>query len=86
MEDKIVSIESLRQTQDLLEQIKNLEKAEQRAVLWMLYHLEFLDLIDSGRVMTGEEEQRWMERARRDENYILMLLVQYKKEKDQKRV
>ena len=55
------------------------------ATLWLMYHVPILDLIDSGRIMTEEEEARFMAQAEEDNAYILKTLVQYKKFKDRHR-
>jgi len=50
-----------------------------------MYHYNFLDLIDSGKIMTEDEELKWMEKAEKDNDCILMTLIQYKKTKDEER-
>ena len=84
-EDNMCSIEHLRWEKEMIRQLKPLKKEQQAAVLWLMYHMDILDLIDSGEIMSEEMEQEWTERALEDNAYILMTLIQYKKLKDQKR-
>lgn len=84
-EKKIFSIEELRIGQDMFNCLKDLPKAQRNVVLWVLYRHDFLDLIDSGKVMTAEEEQAWSQKAEQDRDYMLMALILYKKTKDVER-
>lgn len=81
-EDNIFSIEELKWAKEMLNTLAPLKKEQQSAILWLMYHIGFLDIIASGRAMTTEEEQEWMERAMGNNDYILMTLILYKKTKD----
>lgn len=83
--DNLFTIEELKWTKEMVHELEPLTKEQQGAVLWLIYHIDFLDIIASGRIMTEEEEREWTERAINDNDYILQSLIQYKKTKDQNR-
>ena len=84
-DDYVLDFEQLKWTKDMSEILMPLNKDQQYAVLWMHYHMDFLDLIDSGKVMSEEEEQQWLEQAIHSSDYILQALVLYKRMKDRER-
>ena len=84
-EDNIYNIEDLREERKLIQNLKHLKKEQQGAILWLLYHMDILDMIDSGEIMSEEAEEKWMEQALEDNAYIMMVLIQYKKLKDKNR-
>lgn len=85
-ENSIIDIERLRSEKELLEEIKALPKDQQRAVIWLLYHIEFLDIIDSGKILPQEEIDHWLERSIVEHDLGLQVLVNYKIQKDQQRL
>ena len=54
-------------------------------MLWLLYHMDILDMIDSGEIMSEEAGEKWMEQALEDNAYLMMVLIQYKRLKDKNR-
>jgi len=67
----------------IIDRLKKLSKRQQMMSLWLLYHIDILELIASGREMTQMEEQTMMERAEKEGDDILITMVQYKRLKDQ---
>lgn len=84
--NNILDIAKIRSEKSMYDCLKNLTKEQQRAIIWLLYHLDFLDLIDSGRIMVEAEEHKWVEKALETNDYILLALIQYKKCKDKNRI
>ena len=84
-EDFILQFKNLKFEKDMVNMLKSLKNEQQNAILWMLYHMDFLDLIDSGKVMSEEEEQKWLEQAIHSGDYILQALVLYKRMQDRER-
>lgn len=82
-EDNVVNIEDLRRSKYIYRCLEGLKEGQQTAIVWLICHMELLDLIDSGRAMSQEEERRWLTQAEEERDYFLMSLVLYKKTKDE---
>lgn len=84
-DNNVFDFDELKLAKETAAEIKNLEKDQQYAILWLMYHVGFLDIIDSGRIMTDVEAKKWMEQAVEDNDHILMSLIMYKLSRDEKR-
>lgn len=88
MRDKgthIFTIKELKWINEMTAMLQPLKKEEQTALLWVICHMDFLDMITSGKIMSEQEEQKWKEKATEDNSYLSMALIYYKKLKDQER-
>lgn len=53
-EDNILSIKELKRVKEMMDSLAPLKKEQQCAILWLMYHIGFLDIIASGRAMTTD--------------------------------
>ena len=75
--------------EELIQQLKNeirtLSFEKRRIIFWLISHIAFLDLIDEGKILSEEELEIWMEKAKREKDDSLSAMVIYKRLKDEKR-
>ena len=51
----------------------------------LLYHIDILDIIDSGKILSQKEIDLWLERSIEENDLYLQVLVNYKIFRDRKR-
>ena len=71
--------------QKLKNEIRTLSFEKRRIIFWLISHIAFLDLIDEGKILSEEELEIWMEKAKREKDDSLSAMVIYKRLKDEKR-
>lgn len=84
-EENIVDFEQAKLIHDIVEDMKLLTQEQREVVLWVMYHIEFLDIIDSRRILPEDELNSWIERAVEEHDLGLQGLIYYKRTKDEMR-
>lgn len=84
-EENIIDFEQAKLMHDIVEDMKLLTQEQREIVLWMMYHIEFLDIIDSGKILSENELNSWIERAVEEHDIGLQGLIYYKQTKDKMR-
>ena len=85
-EKDIINIEALREEQEFIKGMRTLTKDQQNAIMWLLFHIDILDIIDSGKILSQEEIDRWLERAVESNDLYTQVLLNYKVNKDRERL
>jgi len=66
----------------IMKQIRSLSEMEQKAICWLIRNIEIADHLTKGEKISEMEIRRLMQAAIEKDDYTLLALVLYKKNKD----
>lgn len=67
---------------NIVDEINKLTEKSKQAVYWMLGHIDLLYRLCEGDRLTKEQVDIYIKRALKNEDYIMLIMVLYKQEKD----